>query len=98
MALRCDSGFGVRCGAPCGRSGHSTRRTFLGRSLHRVVSGTNPLSIAPIILGLNVTDMVLLLLTLVVSMLTFALERTNVLQGAVHLLLFLAYLILLFEK
>jgi Ca2+:H+ antiporter len=51
-----------------------------------------------IILGLNVTDMVLLLLTLVVSMLTFALERTNVLQGAVHLLLFLAYLILLFEK
>ena len=51
-----------------------------------------------IILGLNATDMVLLLLTLVVSMLTFALERTNVLQGAVHLLLFLAYLILLFEK
>ena len=51
-----------------------------------------------IILGLDTTDMVLLLLTLVVSMLTFALERTNVLQGAVHLLLFLAYLILLFEK
>ena len=51
-----------------------------------------------IILGLNATDTLLLLLTLVVSMLTFALERTNVLQGAVHLLLFLAYLILLFEK
>ena len=51
-----------------------------------------------IILGLDATDMVVLLLTLVVSMLTFALERTNVLQGAVHLLLFLAYLILLFEK
>jgi Ca2+:H+ antiporter len=41
---------------------------------------------------------VLLLLTLVVSMLTFALERTNVLQGAVHLLLLLAYLMLVFEK
>ena len=51
-----------------------------------------------IILGLPPSDMVLLLLTLVVSMLTFALERTNVLQGAIHLLLFLAYLILIFEK
>jgi Ca2+:H+ antiporter len=51
-----------------------------------------------IILGLHPSDMVLLLLTLVVSMLTFALERTNVLQGAIHLLLFLAYLILIFEK
>jgi len=51
-----------------------------------------------IILGLNPTDTVLLLLTLVVSILTFALERTNVLQGAVHLLLFLAYLMLIFEK
>ena len=51
-----------------------------------------------IILGLDAIDTILLLLTLVVSMLTFALERTNVLQGAVHLLLFLAYLILLFEK
>ena len=51
-----------------------------------------------VILGLGASDMVLLLLTLVVSMLTFALERTNVLQGAIHLLLFLAYLILIFEK
>ena len=51
-----------------------------------------------VILGLSPSDMVLLLLTLVVSMLTFALERTNVLQGAIHLLLFLAYLILIFEK
>jgi Ca2+:H+ antiporter len=51
-----------------------------------------------IVLGLHATDMILLLLTLVVSGLTFALERTNVLQGAVHLLLFLAYLILIFER
>ena len=51
-----------------------------------------------VILGLSPSDMVLLLLTLIVSMLTFALERTNVLQGAIHLLLFLAYLILIFEK
>jgi Ca2+:H+ antiporter len=50
-----------------------------------------------IILGLDAADTVLLLLTLVVSMLTFALERTNVLLGAVHLLLFLAYLMLIFD-
>ncbi|MCA1854305.1 MAG: calcium:proton antiporter, partial [Beggiatoa sp.] len=51
-----------------------------------------------IILGLDAVDTILLLLTLAVSMLTFALERTNVLLGAVHLLLFLAYLALIFEK
>jgi Ca2+:H+ antiporter len=33
-----------------------------------------------------------------VSLLTFALERTNVLLGAVHLLLFFAYLMLIFER
>ena len=37
-------------------------------------------------------------LTLVVSIVTFALERTNVLLGAVHLLLFLAYLMLIFAN
>jgi len=51
-----------------------------------------------IVLGLDAANMVLLLLTLVVSMLTFALERTNVLLGAVHLLMFLAYLMLIFQK
>ena len=50
-----------------------------------------------VILGLDAADMVLLLLTMAVSMLTFALERTNVLLGAVHLLLFLAYLMLIFD-
>lgn len=51
-----------------------------------------------ITLGLDVANIVLLLLTLVVSMLTFSLARTNVLQGAVHLLLFIAYLMLIFEQ
>jgi Ca2+:H+ antiporter len=40
---------------------------------------------------------VLLLLSMGVSILTFALERMNVLQGAIHLLLFLAYLVLIFD-
>jgi Ca2+:H+ antiporter len=51
-----------------------------------------------IILGLDTVDTTLLLLTLGVSTLTFASARTNVLLGAVHLLLFLAYLMLIFEK
>jgi Ca2+:H+ antiporter len=50
-----------------------------------------------IVLGLDASNSVLLALTLVVSMLTFALERTNVLLGAVHLILFLTYLLLLFD-
>ena len=49
-------------------------------------------------LGLDAVDMTLLVLTLGVSTLTFASGRTNVLLGAVHLLLFLAYLMLIFEK
>lgn len=51
-----------------------------------------------ILLGLDAADMVLLLLTLGVTILTFASARTNVLLGAVHLLLFLAYVMLVFEK
>ena len=51
-----------------------------------------------IVLGLDAADTTLLVLTLAVSTLTFASARTNVLLGAVHLLLFLAYLMLIFEK
>lgn len=50
-----------------------------------------------IVLGLGAADMVLLALTLGLSTLTFASARTNVLLGAVHLLLFFAYLMLIFE-
>ncbi|MCG6857039.1 MAG: calcium:proton antiporter [Salaquimonas sp.] len=48
-------------------------------------------------LGLDPTEMVLLLLTLVISMLTFGAVRTNLLQGAVHLVVFFAYLVLIFQ-
>ncbi|HLY78991.1 MAG TPA: ionic transporter y4hA [Caulobacteraceae bacterium] len=51
-----------------------------------------------VMLGLDHTDFVLLLLTLAVSVVTFASGRTNVMQGAVHLLLFAAYLLLMFER
>ena len=50
-----------------------------------------------ITLGLEPVDQVLLLLTLLSSTMTFSRNRTNVLQGAVHVLLFLAYLMLIFE-
>jgi Ca2+:H+ antiporter len=50
-----------------------------------------------IILGLNPADSLLLVLTLAVCALTFTSNRTNVLLGAVHLLLFLAYVMLIFE-
>jgi Ca2+:H+ antiporter len=50
-----------------------------------------------VVLGLDPGDSVLLVLTLSVCGLTFTSTRTNVLLGAVHLLLFLAYLMLIFE-
>jgi Ca2+:H+ antiporter len=52
---------------------------------------------ASIFLGLENTSFVMLLLTLSLSIVTFASGRTNVLQGAVHLLLFLAYVLLIFQ-
>jgi Ca2+:H+ antiporter len=48
-------------------------------------------------LGLEVVETILLLLTLAVSTLTFGGGRTSFVQGAIHFLLFLAYLTLLFE-
>jgi Ca2+:H+ antiporter len=47
-------------------------------------------------LGLAPENQVMLVLTLLTSMLTFGSGRTNVLQGTVHLGLFLAYLLLIF--
>ena len=51
----------------------------------------------PFILGVEGADLVFLLLTLAVSFLTFASGRTNVIQGAVHLILFGAYLLLIYQ-
>ncbi len=51
-----------------------------------------------IILGLDPIDVTMLSLTLVLSTMTFSSSRTNVLLGAVHLLLFFAYLLLIFQR
>jgi Ca2+:H+ antiporter len=50
-----------------------------------------------LVLGLQNANLVLLPLTLVVSVITFASGRTNILQGAVHLLLFASYVMLIFQ-
>ena len=50
-----------------------------------------------LVLGVEHTDLVMLLLTLVVCVVTFSSGRTNVMQGAVHLVLFTVYLALIFQ-
>ena len=50
-----------------------------------------------VFLGLTGANDVLLLLTLAVSVVTFASGRTNVLQGAVHVVLFGAFVLLIFQ-
>ncbi|TCI02425.1 calcium:proton antiporter [Corallincola luteus] len=51
----------------------------------------------PITLGLSPTDMVLLFATLMVTSVSFASGRSNVLMGATHLILFFAYVVLMFD-
>ncbi|MEW5421747.1 calcium:proton antiporter [Amorphus sp. 3PC139-8] len=50
-----------------------------------------------VVLGLDPTEMVLLLLTLIMSMLTFGGLRTSMLQGMTHLVVFVAYMVLIFN-
>ncbi len=48
-------------------------------------------------LGADPTDLLLVALTLVLSLLTFSGPRTTVLEGAVHLLVFLVWVVQLFS-
>jgi Ca2+:H+ antiporter len=50
-----------------------------------------------LILGVGPRETTLLMLTLLVSTLTFSGQRTNVLLGAVHLVIFAAYFIVIFD-
>lgn len=50
-----------------------------------------------IYLGLDIVNIILLVTLLALSIITFSNSRTNILLGAVHLLLFFAYVMLLFE-
>jgi Ca2+:H+ antiporter len=51
----------------------------------------------PTVLGLDQKEMVLLAVTLIVSTITFGGDRTNMLQGAVHIVMFLVFGLLLFH-
>ena len=51
----------------------------------------------PLILGVEHTDEWLLIVTLGVSIVTFASGHANVMQGCVHLILFAAYILLMFQ-
>jgi Ca2+:H+ antiporter len=48
----------------------------------------------PLVLGLEAKDMALLALTFVVGAITLASGRTNLMQGAVHLVIFASFLFL----
>ena len=50
-----------------------------------------------VVLGLDYTDTTILVLTAIMSILTFVSGRTNILQGAIHLLLFFAYILMIFD-
>jgi Ca2+:H+ antiporter len=50
----------------------------------------------PLVLGIESKDLVLLVLTFVVSSITLTYGRTNMLQGAVHLVIFAAFAFLAF--
>ena len=49
-----------------------------------------------LVLGLNAQEMVLLLLTFILSMLTFGTGRTNILFGLVHMVVFAVFVFLVF--
>ena len=51
----------------------------------------------PMILGLDPSSVTLLVLTLLLSTLTFSGPRTTILEGSVHLVLFLVYIVLIFS-
>jgi Ca2+:H+ antiporter len=63
-----------------------------------LVIGVTLLTGQQLVLGLDQSSIVMLLLTLVTSMLTFSQPRTNMLLGCVHIMLFGAYFMLMFDR
>jgi Ca2+:H+ antiporter len=59
-----------------------------------VVAGVSPFFDFPLVLGLPSMQIVMLVLTMIVGTLTLSSGRATVLQGAVHLVLFAAFLFL----
>jgi Ca2+:H+ antiporter len=76
---------------------------FLGASASTIgltvpaILGVGLATGTPMVLGLDPIGMTLLALTLVLSTLTFSGPRTTVLEGAVHLVVFFVYIVLIFS-
>jgi len=93
-------------GAVCAALANRVQRSiniFLG-SVLSTIALTIPAMIVisyltghPLILGVEHTDEWLLIVTLGVSIITFASGHANVMQGCVHLILFAAYILLIFQ-
>lgn len=62
-----------------------------------VVAAVNVWLDTPLVLGLSPSNVALLAVTMFASLITFGTGRTNVLYGAVHLVLFAAFVFLAFE-
>ncbi len=86
--------------------GNKLQRTMnisLGSALSTIgltipaVLGISLVTGATIELGLGEAEVYLLLFTLLVAVVNFTMERTNVLHGLVHLVLFLTYVVLIFD-
>jgi Ca2+:H+ antiporter len=67
----------------------------IGLTVPAVVAASIYLKL-PLLLGLEAKDQALLLMTFLVSAITLGSGRTHVMQGAVHLVIFAAYLFLAF--
>ncbi|RJG07389.1 calcium:proton antiporter [Noviherbaspirillum cavernae] len=61
------------------------------------VLGIGLLTGKPVVLGLDQAGMALLALTLLLSTITFSGTRTTLLEGAVHLVVFMVYIVLIFS-
>src|SRR4029078_1795277 len=89
------------------RAAHANRRQTrlnlaLGSALASIgltIPGVAAASVVlgiPLVLGLGPKDLVMLALTLLLSVVTLAAGRTHMMQGAVHLIVFAAFLFLAF--
>ena len=50
-----------------------------------------------IVLGLEAVDALLLFATILVSLLTFSSRKTNIIHGVVHTVLFISYVVMVFD-
>jgi Ca2+/H+ antiporter len=70
---------------------------FTQHYLGSVLATIGPLTGESVVLGLPSLEVTLLLVTFLVSIATFSGNRTNILKGTIHRLLFPVYIMLIFR-